>query len=582
MGRVVGIDLGTTYSCVAVVENGKPKVIPSRHGDSTIPSIVAHDSKGNRLVGTAAKRQSVTNPKDTVYGAKRLMGRAYGTDTVDRIKDNFTYAIVQGESQEAAIEIAGQHYELTDISAQILEEIRNVAQEYLDERIDQAVISVPAYFNNKQREAVRKAGEKAGLDVLRIINEPTAAALAYGFGKKLKEKILIYDLGGGTFDVTVLELYEDVYEVIATGGDSFLGGLDFDEYLANYLMDEFKKVEGIDLSSDKLAVQRVRDAAEKTKRDLSSAPEAMVTLPFITMVEGQAKNLEVRVTREKFEEITKPLLDRTFTLLRETLADGKLTAADIDDIVLVGGSTRMSVVTKEVEAFFGKPATKGVHPDEVVALGAAILAHALESGENPITLVDVTPASIGVGMAGGRFKKIIEKNTSIPCERTLTLATSKDNQPGLRIRVFQGEGENVSNTEMLGEFVFGGLRPAPKGKVQVEISFKLSNECILDVSARDPDTGAVATKTFSTGTAAMLESYRADKMTAGLQAEKNAGPKAAAATPPKAASNTVQRKPATAGVGTVEPTPKASAQAESEPKSEPKKPGFFARLFGKG
>ncbi len=577
MSRVIGVDLGTTYSCVAVVENGKPKVIPSRHGENTIPSIVAHDSKGNRLVGAAAKRQSVTNPKDTIYGAKRLIGRSFQSNVVETIKNRFTYDIVEGEGHEAAIEVAGHHYELTDISAQILEEIRNVAQDYLDEKITRVVVSVPAYFNNKQREAVRKAGEKAGLQVLRIINEPTAAALAYGFGKKLKEKICIYDLGGGTFDVTVLELFEDVYEVIAVGGDSFLGGLDFDETLAGYLIDEFKKAEGVDLSADRLAVQRVRDAAEKAKRDLSTAGETMVSLPFITMVNGQSKNLEVRVSREKFEELTKPLLDRTMDILRQTMAERNLKPTDVSDVVLVGGQTRMPAVARRIEELFGKPARKGVHPDEVVALGAAILANALESGQNPVTLVDVTPASIGIGMAGGKFKKIIGKNTAIPCERTYTLATSRENQPAMRIRVFQGEDPMATANEYLGEFVFSGLRNGAAGSVKVEVKFKLDNDCLLHVSARDPDTGTEMTHTFSTEAAESRETYRADKVVSSQgEAPTPQGTATATATRPAAAP--AQTRPA--APPPAKPAARPAVITAKAPEPE-KKPGFLARLFGK-
>jgi molecular chaperone DnaK len=548
---------------------------------------LAHDGKGNRLVGNAAKRQSVINPKDTVYGAKRLMGRNYHTRTVDEIKEHFHYEIVEGADHEAAISVAGQHYELTDVSAQILEEMRNVAQEYLDEKVDRAVISVPAYFNNKQREAVRKAGEMAGLQVLRIINEPTAAALSYGFGKKLREKILIYDLGGGTFDVTVLELFEDVYEVIAVGGDSFLGGLDFDERITRYAIAEFKKAEGVDLTGDPLATQRIKDAAEKVKRDLSTAPTTEMVLPFITMVDGVSKTLQLVISREKFEELTADLTGRTVEILTQTLKEKALKPGDIDDIVLVGGMTRMPKVARLIEEFFGKPAKKGVHPDEVVALGAAILAHALESGENPITLVDVVPVSIGIGLAGGRFKRVIEKNVSIPTERLQIFPTGRDNQTAMRIRVFQGESENVAENELLGEFIFNGLRPGKAGSIKVEVKFKLDNECILHVSARDPDTGQTVVHTFSTEAAATRESYRADKVSS-VVAEQHVGagvatavarpapaavkPAAPAKAVPAAAPKAPPAKPAQAAAG---------QQSAAQPEQEAPKRGFWARLFGK-
>jgi molecular chaperone DnaK len=579
MGRVVGIDLGTTYSCVALVENGKAKVIPSRHGDNTIPSILAHDAKGNVLVGYAAKRQSVINPRDTIYGAKRLMGRNYHTKAVDEIKTHFHYVIKEGQEHEAAIEVAGQHYELTDVSARILEEIKNVAQDYLDAKVDRAVISVPAYFNNKQREAVRKAGELAGLEVLRIINEPTAAALAYGFGKKLKEKILIYDLGGGTFDVTALELFEDVYEVIAVGGDSFLGGLDFDERLSRYCLDEFKRTEGVDLSGDALATQRIKDAAEKAKRDLTAAEKTEIVLPFITMVGGVSKTLKLTVTRQKFEELTADLVDRTLDILKKTLIEGKLSPEKIDDIVLVGGMTRMPKVQKALEQFFGKPAKKGVHPDEVVALGAAILANALESGQNPVTLVDVVPVPIGIALAGGRFRPIIDKNTSIPCEKIQVFPTSRDNQPAMRIRVFQGESDMVMQNELLGEFIFANLRPGKAGQVKLEVRFKLDNDCILHVAARDPDTGTSVSHSFSTEAAASRETYRADKVS-GEHGAVTAGAAAAAAVKPAAPAAS---RPAAAPAA-AKPAQPAAAPAKPQPDAEAKpdeKGGLLSRFFGK-
>ncbi len=513
MGRVVGIDLGTTNSAVAIVENGRPKVIPSPQGEPVVPSMLAYDNKGHRLVGQAAKRQMVINPRDTVLGAKRLMGRHYTSNIVKKAKLKFMYDIVEGPRNEAAIKVGDQILDLTDVSALILEELKEIAQDYLEEEVDRAVITVPAYFNEKQREAVRIAGEKAGLEVLRIINEPTAAALAYGWGKKLNEKVLVYDLGGGTFDVSILELYEDVYEVIAIGGDSFLGGMDFDQRIAEYMVHEFKQQTGIDLSNDPIAMQRLRDAAERAKKDLSSLQEVRVTLPYIAMDEsGQPITLDVTLQRDKVEKLTADLVKRTLKIVKQTLDEVNLKPEDINEIILVGGQTRMPIVSKAIREFFGKPPRKGVHPDEVVALGAAILADALERGDSPMVFVDVLPVSIGIGLAKGKFKKLIKKNTRVPAEVKQVFKTVRDNQPAVKVKIYQGESEKVEENEFIGEFIFPNIRKAKAGEVKIEITFKLDEESILHVSAKDIDTGETVNAVFKTNEVVRKETYRTDKI----------------------------------------------------------------------
>ncbi len=596
MGRVVGIDLGTTNSAVAIVENGRPKVIPSPQGEPVLPSMIAYDNKGHRLVGQAAKRQMVINPKDTVLGAKRLMGRHYSSNIVKKAKLKYMYDIVEGPRNEAAIKVADRVFDLTDVSALLLEELKEIAQDYLEEEVDRAVITVPAYFNEKQRESVRRAGEKAGLQVLRIINEPTAAALAYGWGKKLNEKILVYDLGGGTFDVSILELYEDVYEVIAIGGDSFLGGMDFDQRIAEHLVLEFKKQTGIDLSNDPIAMQRRRDAAERAKKDLSSLPETRITLPFIAVDEnGKPLNFEMVLTREKMEKLTMDLVKRTLKIVKQTLDEVNLSPKDIDEIILVGGQTRMPIISRAIQEFFGKPPRKGVHPDEVVALGAAILADALERGETPMVFVDVLPVSIGIGLAKGKFKKLIKKNTRVPTEVKQIFKTVKDNQPAVKVKIYQGESDRVEENEFIGEFIFPNIRKAKAGEVKIEITFKLDEESILHVSARDIDTGQEVQAVFKTDGVVRKETYRTDKIlkkkiTAVKEEQTGGSPSGTGeATPqkPSAPATSEEKKPEEKKEEGLFP-PEDVAQPQQSPSTPPKekepdkpkeKKGFWKKLF---
>lgn len=489
MGAVIGIDLGTTNSCAAIVKNGKPVVISDTGGSFTIPSVVAVDEKGNRLVGQAAKRQALINPFNTIYGAKRLIGRKFHSKTMEIVKKHFTYEMAPGDQDDVLIKLGGEVYGLDEVSALILDKVRNTAQDRLEEEISSAVVTVPAYFNDRQRQAVKDAGAIAQLDVLRIINEPTAAALAYGWGKHMHELVAVYDLGGGTFDISILEVRDNVYEVKATGGDNFLGGVDFDNRLLDYILKEFEKTTGLNLAGDAVAIQRVRDAAERAKIDLSTKAEARVLIPYITITDNGPVNLDVTIRREIFESLVADLADRTLELVDSVLKDAGLTKDRIQEVLLVGGQTRMPYIQKRVEEFFGKPPSKNVHPDEAVAIGAAIMAYSLtESADYKITLIDVLPMSIGVALAKNRYHRIFPKNSTIPNASSIVFTTSKDNQDKLKLKIYQGEHEIASDNELLGEFVFSGLRPAPKGEVHLEVILKLSPEGIMTVEAQDPDT----------------------------------------------------------------------------------------------
>lgn len=489
MGAVIGIDLGTTNSCAAIVRDGRPRVISDTGGAVTIPSIVAIDEKGNRLVGQAAKRQTMINPKNTIYGAKRLIGRHYHSKILDSIQQHFTYEMSEGDNDDVLIKLAGEVYGLDEVSALILDKIRNIAQDILEEEVTAAVVTVPAYFSDRQRQAVKDAGKIAELEVLRIINEPTAAALAYGWQKHLQEQVVIYDLGGGTFDLSILEVRDNVYEVKATGGDTFLGGVDFDNRLIDHIMTEFQKTSGVDLSGDAISLQRVRDAAERAKIDLSTKTDARLLIPFIAMSDNGPVNLDITVTREQFNNMVSDLTDRTLMIVDEVFKDAHLGKDQINDVLLVGGMTRMPYVQQRVEEYFGKPPSKNVHPDEAVAIGAAIMAYSLtESADYKITLIDVLPMSIGVALAKNRFHRIFARNASIPNATSIVFTTSKDNQTQLKLKIFQGENDNASNNELLGEFLFSGIRPAPKGEARIEVILRLSPEGILKVEAQDPDT----------------------------------------------------------------------------------------------
>ncbi len=490
MAKVIGIDLGTTNSCVAVMEGGKPRVLENAEGLNTTPSIVAFTDDGEKLVGLPAKRQAVTNPINTFFAIKRLIGRRYDDPLVEKDKKLVPYKIVKGPNGDAWVEAQGKDYSPQQISAFILQKMKETAEAKLGEKVTQAVITVPAYFNDAQRQATKDAGRIAGLEVLRIINEPTAAALAYGLDKKKESQtIAVYDLGGGTFDISVLEIGDGVFEVKSTNGDTFLGGEDFDMKLVNYLADEFKKEQGIDLRSDKLALQRLKEAAEKAKIELSSATQTEINLPFITADASGPKHLTMKLTRAKLESLVDDLIARTKGPCEKAIKDAGLKAADIDEVVLVGGMTRMPKVQQVVKEVFGKEPHKGVNPDEVVAVGAAIQAGVLQGEVKDVLLLDVTPLSLGIETLGGVFTRLIDRNTTIPTKKSQTFSTAEDGQNAVTIRVSQGEREMAADNKLLGQFDLVGIPPAPRGVPQVEVTFDIDANGIVHVSAKDKATG---------------------------------------------------------------------------------------------
>jgi len=490
MAKVIGIDLGTTNSCVAVMEGGKPRVLENAEGMNTTPSIVAFTNDGEKLVGLPAKRQAVTNPLNTLFAIKRLIGRRYEDPMVEKDKKLVPYMIVKGPNGDAWVEAHGKQYSPQQISAFILQKMKETAEAKLGEKVTQAVITVPAYFNDAQRQATKDAGKIAGLEVLRIINEPTAAALAYGLDKKGQSKtIAVYDLGGGTFDISILEIGDGVFEVKSTNGDTFLGGEDFDMKLVNYLADEFKKEQGIDLRSDKLALQRLKEAAEKAKIELSSATQTEINLPFITADQSGPKHLTMKLTRAKLESLVDDLITRTKSPCEKALKDAGLKAAEIDEVVLVGGMTRMPRVQQVVKEVFGKEPHKGVNPDEVVAVGAAIQAGVLQGEVKDVLLLDVTPLSLGIETLGGVFTRLIDRNTTIPTKKSQTFSTAEDGQNAVTIRVSQGEREMAADNKLLGQFDLVGIPPAPRGVPQIEVTFDIDANGIVHVSAKDKATG---------------------------------------------------------------------------------------------
>ena len=485
MGKVIGIDLGTTNSCVSIMSGGEPIVIANAEGARTTPSVVAITEKGERLVGQIAKRQAITNPENTIFSVKRLMGRKFRSQQVTDAAKRLPYKITEGDNGDAHVELRGKRYSPPEISAMILQKMRQTAEDYLGEKVTEAVITVPAYFDDSQRQATKDAGQIAGLTVLRIINEPTAASLAYGLDKKKDERIVVYDLGGGTFDVSVLEIGDGVFEVKSTNGDTYLGGDDFDQRVMDWLVDEFKKDQGIDLRKDRMALQRLKEAAERAKIELSSSQDTEINLPFVTADASGPKHMVVKLTRAKLEQMVDDLIQRSIDPCKKALSDAGVTARDINEIVLVGGMTRMPKVIQAVKDFFGKEPHRGVNPDEVVAIGAAIQGGVLKGDVKDVLLLDVTPLSLGIETLGGVFTKLIERNTTVPTKKSQVFSTAADNQTAVTIRVFQGEREMANDNKLLGQFDLVGIPPAPRGMPQVEVTFDIDANGIVHVSAKD-------------------------------------------------------------------------------------------------
>ena len=485
MGKVIGIDLGTTNSCVAVMSGGDPVVIANAEGARTTPSVVAITDKGERLVGQIAKRQAITNPENTIFSVKRLMGRKFRSKEVQEAIKRLPYKVVEADNGDAHVELRGKRYSPPEISAMILQKMRQTAEDYLGEKVTEAVITVPAYFDDSQRQATKDAGQIAGLNVLRIINEPTAASLAYGLEKKKDERISVYDLGGGTFDVSVLEIGEGVFEVKSTNGDTYLGGDDFDLRVMDWLVDEFRKDQGIDLRKDRMALQRLKEAAERAKIELSSAQETEINLPFITADASGPKHMVIKLTRSRLEQLVDDLIQRTVEPCRKALGDAGVSGRDIQEVVLVGGMTRMPKVIQVVKDFFSKEPHRGVNPDEVVAIGAAVQGGVLKGDVKDVLLLDVTPLSLGIETLGGVFTKLIERNTTVPTKKSQVFSTAADNQTAVTIRVFQGEREMANDNKLLGQFDLVGIPPAPRGMPQIEVTFDIDANGIVHVSAKD-------------------------------------------------------------------------------------------------
>ena len=489
MSKILGIDLGTTNSAMAVIQGGKPEIVENKEGNRTTPSMVAINKNGERLVGLLAKRQAVTNPENTIFSAKRLIGRKYSDPEVQEAKKTLPFKIVEGKNGAVNVVMGGKEYRPAEISAMILQKLKADAEEKLGEKIEKAVITVPAYFDDSQRKATKDAGKIAGLEVERIINEPTAAALAYGFDKKKDEKVIVYDLGGGTFDVSVLEVSEDTVEVKATSGDTYLGGDDFDEVIIKWIIDEFNKQEGIDLSKDPLALQRIKESAEKAKIELSTAQETEINQPFITTGEDGPKHLVLKLTRAKLEELVTPLVDKTMEPTKKALDAAGLKKEDINEIIMVGGMTRMPLVLKKVEEFFGKKPSTSVNPDEVVAMGAAIQGGVLQGDVKDVLLLDVTPLTLGIETMGGIMTPLIEANTTVPASKSQIFSTAADNQPSVEVHVLQGERKMAADNKTLGRFMLDNIPPAPRGVPQIEVTFDLDANGILSVTAKDKATG---------------------------------------------------------------------------------------------
>ncbi|NIA04894.1 MAG: molecular chaperone DnaK [Proteobacteria bacterium] len=521
MGRIIGIDLGTTNSCVAIMDGGDPKVIENAEGNRTTPSVVAFSDNGERLVGQVAKRQAVTNPTRTLFAIKRLIGRKFTDPEVKKSIEISPFKIVEGANGDAAVEVDGKVYSPAEISAMILGKMKQTAEEYLGEPVTEAVVTVPAYFNDAQRQATKDAGKIAGLNVQRIINEPTAASLAYGLDKKGEEKIAVFDLGGGTFDVSILEIGDGVFEVKSTNGDTFLGGEDFDMRIVNWLADEFKRDQGIDLRSDNMALQRLKEEAEKAKMELSTTMETNINLPFITADASGPKHLNAKLSRAKLEALVEDLIDRTEGPCLTALKDAGLTAADIDEVILVGGMIRMPKVQEKVKSIFGKEPHKGVNPDEVVAIGAAIQGGVLKGDVKDVLLLDVTPLSLGIETLGGVFTKLIEKNTTVPTKKSQIFSTAADNQPAVSIHVLQGEREMAQDNKTIGRFELTSIPPVPRGVPQIEVTFDLDANGILNVSAKDLGTGKEQAIRITASSGLSEEEVERMKKDAELHAEED-------------------------------------------------------------
>ena len=480
--KIIGIDLGTTFSCVSTVVNNKPVVIPSRQGYRTVPSIVAINEKGKLIVGNPAREQLLINPKNTVYGAKRLIGRKYKSKIVQEIKSRFSYEILEGDNENCVVKISDVIFTLEEISSFILKELKEIAEAYFAEEVNRAVITVPAYYNESQRQAVKEAGRLAGLEVERILNEPTAAAIAFGFFKGMKKRIMVYDLGGGTFDVSVMDIHDNVFEVLSTGGDTFLGGVDFDNRIVNFIVDEFKKQYNVDLSKDMIIMQRLLFAAENTKIELSTATDKEIHIPFVSLINGKAVDIKQRISRQKIEELTSDLVDRTIIVCEEVLSAKNIDINSIDEILLVGGQSRMPLVKKKITEYFHKEPHKGVHPDEAVGIGAALLADSILRNEN-VLLIDVLPMSVGISLDGKKYLKVIPRNSQLPTERSITLLNPVDFQPELNLTIYQGESPFLEANEMVGELTISNLPRVPKGNARINVKFSVDPESIFKISA---------------------------------------------------------------------------------------------------